>query len=56
MRVTVDEVLLIDRWHDGETRTVEAEGHLGSGRHWLRVEYYERGGQAQIKAEWFKKG
>jgi hypothetical protein len=56
VRVWINDVLFIDSWQSGEARTVETEGHLGSGRHWLRVEYFERTGQALINVEWFRKG
>ncbi|MEW5959517.1 MAG: PA14 domain-containing protein [Chloroflexota bacterium] len=55
VRVWVGDALVIDSWDDGEARTVESEGYVGAGRHWLRVEYYERGGAARIKVDWYQK-
>jgi PKD repeat protein len=48
VRVWVDNSLVIDQWRDGDTGVMEIERKLSSGRHQLRVEYYERGGNAFI--------
>ncbi|HMQ56586.1 MAG TPA: PKD domain-containing protein, partial [Anaerolineae bacterium] len=48
VRVWVDNNLVIDQWRDGDTGVMEIERELSSGRHQLRVEYYERGGNAFI--------
>lgn len=55
VRVWVGDKQVIDNWRDDEVRIIESEGYIGAGRHWLRVEYYERGGDAQLKVEWHKK-
>lgn len=52
MRVWVDEQLLIDAWSDSQVRTVSADRFLSAGRHRIRVEYYEAGGEAVAKFNW----
>ena len=42
VRVWVDNVLIIDQWHDGSLRTFSADRTLGAGSHDIRVEYYDR--------------
>ena len=54
VRVWVDDVPVIDSWHNSEARTIESEGYISAGRHWLRIEYYERGGNAQLEVEWYR--
>lgn len=50
----VDDVLVIDEWRDGGRREVTADRTLGAGNHSLRVEYYERTGEALIRVWWEK--
>jgi hypothetical protein len=45
-RLWVDGQLLIDQWHDGSRRTFTAERTMTAGRHDIRLEMYERTGQA----------
>ncbi|HEY64480.1 MAG TPA: hypothetical protein G4O02_07895 [Caldilineae bacterium] len=52
MRLYVDGELLIDEWRDGSRREVTAERKLSAGEHTLRVEYYERTVEAQIRVWW----
>ena len=49
VRVFVDDALVIDSWHDGGRRELMGGRWLGTGNHNLRVEYYERYGEALIK-------
>ncbi|MBN1178524.1 MAG: LysM peptidoglycan-binding domain-containing protein [Anaerolineae bacterium] len=42
VRVWVDNVLIIDQWHDGSLRTFSADRQLAAGNHALKVEYYDR--------------
>ncbi len=42
VRLWVDGTLLIDRWYDQPTNTVNANLTLAAGYHWLKLEYYER--------------
>lgn len=53
VRLWVDGNLLYDRWWDG-ARSESADFWLGSGMHRVRLEYYERTGDARVLlwAEW----
>ncbi len=51
-RLWVDDQLVIDEWHDGAVRTVTADYTLIQGSHNLRVEYYERTGDAVMGLAW----
>lgn len=53
-RMWVDDRLIIDSWHDGSLREETADVVLTKGDHVLRVEYYERGGEAQVHVRWEK--
>ncbi|MGD8903282.1 MAG: PA14 domain-containing protein [Anaerolineae bacterium] len=48
VRLWVDGQLLIDQWNDGSLRTYSAERTMTAGKHNVRVEMYERTGQAAI--------
>jgi PKD repeat protein len=54
VRLWIDDALVIDSWRDGKSRLIEAERKISSGKHRVRVEYYERGGAAQIEVTWQK--
>ncbi len=51
-RLWVDGRLLIDEWRDSSAREVTTEIALGAGSHALRLEYYERTGQARAQLRW----
>lgn len=51
-RLWLDDELMIDSWQDGSTRTLEAERRVSEGRHRLKLEYYEHGGEARIELSW----
>ncbi|NLT43566.1 MAG: hypothetical protein GXX93_12900 [Anaerolineae bacterium] len=51
VRLWVNEALLIDRWTPGYA-TSEAVADLPEGRHTVRVEYFEAGGEARVFLEW----
>ncbi len=51
-RLYVDDELVIDEWRDGNAREVSADYALSSGEHRLRVEFYDRGGNAQMRLRW----
>jgi len=53
-RLWVDDRLILDTWRDGGAREVTADWALTQGRHRLRVEYYERTGDARIRVWWKK--
>jgi len=52
VRLWIDDALVMDSWQDGKSRLIEAERQIGGGKHQVKVEYYERGGGAQIKVMW----
>jgi PKD repeat protein len=54
-RLWIDDSLVIDGWRDGSVRLLQAERQLSRGTHRVRVEYYERGGTAQIAVNWSRK-
>jgi len=52
LRFYLDGNLLIDKWRDGQAEEITRELNLSSGNHSLRVDYYEHGGDAEIKIWW----
>jgi hypothetical protein len=52
IRLWVDNVLLIDKWYDHAVETFTVNRYLGSGHHYVVVEYYENGGQAVARLGW----
>jgi hypothetical protein len=48
VRLWVDGDLLIDQWHDAPVRTLTAERTMTQGKHDVRLEMYERSGQATV--------
>jgi hypothetical protein len=54
VRLYVDNKLILDSWHDGAAREETADCDLAQGPHSLRIEYYERAGDARIQASWDK--
>jgi len=52
VRVWVDSWLAIDGWYDHAPMTFSGDRWLAAGDHYLRVEYYERTGTAEIKVWW----
>lgn len=54
VRVYVDGHLIIDEWNEHPTRSYFGDIYLGEGHHSVRVEYYEEGGQANIRVWWEK--
>jgi PKD repeat protein/uncharacterized protein YraI len=55
VRLWVDDTLVIDSWKDGSLRLLEAEHTISSGKHRIKVEYYERSGDARIEVTWERK-
>jgi hypothetical protein len=52
VRVWLNDALIIDDWRDGSVRTVSADRNLATGWYNLRVEYFERTGEAVIDFTW----
>ena len=51
-RVFVDDQLVLDEWRAGSQRVASATVPLAAGRHTLRVDYFERTGQALVRFWW----
>ncbi len=51
-RLWVDDQMLIDQWRDGGTTTFMADRRLEGGDHRLRLEYYDRAGNAEVRLWW----
>jgi hypothetical protein len=51
-RLWVNDRLVIDSWKDGSVRELTADVSLAQGTHSLRLEYYERSGQAEVRLWW----
>jgi len=56
MRVWVDNVLIIDSWWDSQVHSLSYDMYLNSGDHQVKVEYYDAGGGAIAKLNWFAVG
>lgn len=54
IRLYVDGELVVNEWRDGSRRELIAERWLPAGTHTLRVEYYERTGEAIAQVWWEK--
>jgi hypothetical protein len=54
VRLYVDDARVINDWRDGGRREVTGDYRLSAGYHSLRVEYYERVGDASIRVWWEK--
>ncbi len=52
IRVWVDDVLLINEWHQARPDVYAGDIWLDSGPHALRVEYYDAGGEALARLTW----
>jgi chitodextrinase len=55
VRLWIDDKLVIDSWQDDSARQLQAEWGISGGAHRVKVEYYERGGAAQIAVNWSRK-
>ena len=54
VRLWVDDQLILDAWQDGAVHELTVDHALVQGAHSLRVEYYERTGDARIRVQWEK--
>jgi hypothetical protein len=52
IRVTVDDKLIIDEWHEHPKRRYTADVELSDGHHRVVVEYFERAGYAITQLSW----
>src|SRR2546423_5486948 len=51
-RLFLDGTLIIDGWKDQPATTYTATRAMSSGNHEIKVEYYERGGNAVVQLSW----
>ncbi len=54
IRVWAGNDLIIDRWQDGDTGWIDVQRTFTAGLRDVRVEYYERGGDAFINFSWWR--
>jgi hypothetical protein len=54
IRVWVDDLAVIDEWHDSQQTTYAGYRWLKAGLHNVRVEYFEGQGQARVRVWWEK--
>jgi len=54
VRLYVDDQLLINQWKNQAATTYTAAKTLSSGKHSIKMEYYEEGGQAVARLSWTK--
>lgn len=52
VRLFINSVLVIDRWHDQIRTAYSVERDLAGGPHTIRMEYYEHTGQAFARLTW----
>ncbi|MFN8465026.1 MAG: PA14 domain-containing protein [Caldilineaceae bacterium] len=52
VRVYIDDILLINSWFDGHNDRSNRFDKVGTGWHTMRVEYYERTGNANLRVWW----
>ncbi|MCD4738025.1 MAG: hypothetical protein K8R89_02035 [Anaerolineae bacterium] len=55
IRVWIDNKLLLDKWGDHPPTTFTFDTYLGSGHHYIKVEYYENCGLAVAELSWAEK-
>jgi len=54
IRVYLDGLVVIDAWYDGYKEVNNRVLAIGSGRHHVQVDYYERTGDASIRLWWYR--
>ncbi|HOT91380.1 MAG TPA: PA14 domain-containing protein [Anaerolineae bacterium] len=54
LRLWIDDQLIIDDWRDREATWSLVDHYVAPGSHRVRVEYYERGGNAALQIAWEK--
>src|SRR5207253_3021647 len=52
MRVFLDGVAIIDQWHDQPATTYTTTQNVSAGEHEVKVEYYEKTGDAVAQVSW----
>lgn len=52
VRLWIDDILVLDGWQDNVGYIEESFTQVGRGEHTIVVEYYSRGGIAQLEVDW----
>jgi hypothetical protein len=52
VRVYIDNLLLVNAWFDGRVDVSNRFNQVGDGYHTIRVEYFERSGNAYVRVLW----
>ncbi|OQA22652.1 MAG: PA14 domain protein [Chloroflexi bacterium ADurb.Bin360] len=52
IRLWLDSVLVLDKWYDHAVQTFTVDRYLGTGHHYIVVEYYENGSLAVARLGW----
>lgn len=56
VRLWLDDTLVLDGWQDNVGYLEQVFYAVGPGEHTVRVDYYERGGRAQLEVDWYRLG
>jgi len=54
VRLYLDDTLVLDKWVDGYGEVRNRFVGVGGGDHRVRVEYYQRAGNARIRVWWIR--
>jgi uncharacterized protein YraI len=54
IRLYIDDLLVLNQWNDGYKEVTNRVIGVGPGPHTIRVEYYERTGNASIQVWWYR--
>jgi hypothetical protein len=54
IRLYIDGLLVLDHWRDGYKEVSNRVIGVGAGQHTITVEYYERTGNAAVRAWWYR--
>lgn len=52
VRLWIDGQAVIDQWHDQNPKSWTADVELTEGNHWLRMDHFQHGGNAQAQLSW----
>lgn len=52
VRVYIDDILIVDGWFDGYVDRSNRFSQVGEGYHTMRVDYYDRSGNAYVRVWW----
>ena len=52
VRLWVDDSLIVDQWHQASSTIYVGDTYLWEGQHDVRIEYYEKSGNARIRVWW----